>query len=171
MQSGQRHPPTLAAGVLIGGRQRYRRAAMTRRTTELTTPVPIGSVWDALWNEAGWPVLIDAIEAVEVLDIGDRHGNGRLRRIHQHRRWWDPTIMMERTERVAHQRSIDAVVHHHRADVRHTWRLRCEPTSVTTTGLALDEDVDVDEPRYPGEARILTDRLLGLRPALLRALG
>ena len=144
---------------------------MARRTTEISTPAPIGTVWDILWNEADWPSLTDGIEAVEILDLGDRHGNGRLRRVHQHRRWWDPTIMMERTERVAHHRSIDAVVHHHRADLRHSWRLRLQPTTSITTSLILDEEIEVDEPRYPGEARILTNRLLGLRPGLLHALA
>jgi hypothetical protein len=144
---------------------------MARRTTEINAPVPIGTVWRALWDEAGWPGLTDGIDAVEILDAGDRHGNGRLRRNHQHRRWWDATIMMERTERVAHQRSIDAVVHHHRADLRHAWRLTLHPASSTTTDLLLDEEVEVDEPRYPGEARMLTDRLLALRPGLLRGLA
>jgi hypothetical protein len=144
---------------------------MARQTSEISAPQPIASVWDTLWHESEWPTLIEGIEAVEVLDAGDRHGNGRLRRIHQHRRLWDPTIMMERTERVAHHRSIDAVVHHHRGDLRHRWWLRLEPTSATTTALVLDEEVEVDEPRYPGEARLLTGRLLGLRPSLLRAIG
>lgn len=144
---------------------------MARRTTEISAPVPMGTLWDALWAETAWPALTDAIEAVEILDTGDRHGNGRLRRIHQHRRWWDPTIMIERTELVAHHRSIDAVVHHHRGDLHHAWRLELQPTARTTTDMALTEEVEVDEPRYPGEARLLTGRLLGLRPDLLRALG
>ena len=144
---------------------------MARRTTTISAAAPIETIWAGLWDESAWPGLTESIEEVEILDVGDRHGNGRLRRIHQHRRWWDPTIMMERTERVAHQRAIDAVVHHHRADLRHSWRLQIEPRTRTTTELVLDEDVDVDEPRYPGEARMLSDRLLGLRPVLLQALA
>ena len=144
---------------------------MARRTTELDVPVPIGTAWDTLWNEAGWPDLTDDIEAVDLLDVGDRHGNGRLRRIHQHRRWWDPLIMIERTERVAHHRSVDAVVHHHRADVRHVWRLQFHAVTATSTNLVLEEEVEVDQPRYPGEARLLTGRLLELRPGLLHALA
>jgi hypothetical protein len=143
---------------------------MARRTTEISAPAPIATVWQTLWDETRWPDLTDAIEAVEILDVGDRHGNGRVRRIHQHRRWWDPTIMMERTERVAHHLSIDVVVHHHRADLRHSWRLLLQPTTATTTDLVLDEEVEIDEPRYPGEARMLTGRLLGLRPTLFQAL-
>lgn len=144
---------------------------MARRTTEVTAPVPLDRAWAALWSEASWPALTDLVEAVEVIDAGDRHGNGRLRRIHQHRRWWDPTLMMERTDQVAVHRSITAVVHHHRADVRHGWRLAFESQTSSTTRLLLDEEVEVDESRYPREGRRLERRLLQLRPALLAGIS
>lgn len=144
---------------------------MARRTTEVTAPVSLDRAWTALWTEASWPALTDLVEAVEVIDGGDRHGNGRLRRIHQHRRWWDPTLMMERTDQVAVHRSITGVVHHHRADVRHGWRLTFEPLTADTTRLLLDETVEVDESRYPREGRRLASRLLELRPALIAAIS
>lgn len=144
---------------------------MARRTTEIPFDLPVADVWVALWDETRWVRATDAIEAVEVIDPGDRHGNGRLRRIHQHRTLWDPTLMMERTERVAHHRSVEATVHHHRADLRHGWRIQLVATGAASSSVTLDETVEVDEARWPGEARWLTGRLLALRPTLLGALA
>jgi hypothetical protein len=144
---------------------------MAGRTTTLDLPRGIPLVWDLLWDEHRWPELTDTIEAVDVLDPGDRHGNGRLRRIHQHRTFWDATIMMERTDRVAQQRSVEAVVHHHRADIHHVWRLELVPVDGNTTRATLEEQVEVAEARYPGETRLLTNRLLALRPNLLVGLA
>jgi hypothetical protein len=78
---------------------------------------------------------------------------------------------MERTEQVANHRSIDAVVHHHRADLRHGWHLDLVASGPAATLVTLSETVEVDEARYPGETRWLTKRLLSMRPALLVALS
>ncbi|MEL7210542.1 MAG: hypothetical protein AAGK32_20305, partial [Actinomycetota bacterium] len=114
------------------------------------------------------PTVAVAVAGVDDLDRLDRVGQ---RRVHQHRRWWDPTIMLERTQDVAHHRSVRAVVHHHRADVTHEWTLRLVPGPAGGSRLTLDESVDVAEGRYPGEARLLSDRLLRLRPELLAAIA
>jgi hypothetical protein len=144
---------------------------MARRTTEITFGSAVPEVWSALWDETAWVRATAAVEAVDLIDPGDRHGNGRIRRIHQHRTFWDPTLMMERTERVAHHRSVEAKVHHHRADLRHGWRIDLVATGPSSTIVTLDEVVEVDEARWPGETRWLTRRLLTLRPRLLEALA
>ena len=84
-----------------------------RRTSTFSIDERQARVWAVLWDEARWPAVSSRIASVDVIEPGDRFGNGRLRRVRPSGRVGQGPAWFERVTDVAQGRSFAIHVHQH----------------------------------------------------------